>query len=437
MDAETVNWPPERWQAVLDRVNAYSGGETYELSVPFRFAEAMTRCGSTVCHKRIVKGDEVIMVLMTDHPDEPATLHIACAREHGFPINAPTAPRPAVGGPMPWREALDGKLAILGALATTGARRSLLAYFMDNPAVAALPTQAERIRAAQVHVESTVRQTAHMVRRLESFYVSPEIRRALMVTTVDAEGQALALGSPISGLEAFAFDTERIPTPDGGLLWLPPDPSAPRKPNGRQRFDENVRAIVFTPAQVGAPLSDGSYRVDHPEQQLAVISFVDAEAAGWDWAEGARLVPFIQPPVPYGATVIEMLADVQQRYPDDVTDRAYHGYPFLLMGALFGWMQGRILKQGRVEPGELDRATRRRAERADVAPVVRVVEWRKAEYAAKHGGSRAVDWTCQWPVTGHMRTLANGRRIPIRPYVKGPKGKPFRVPQDRVNVVDR
>lgn len=47
-----------------------------------------------------------------------------------------------------------------------------------------------------------------------------------------------------------------------------------------------------------------------------------------------------------------------------------------------------------------------------------------------------VDWSCQWPVSGHWRdqwypTLGEHRQIWIDGYVKGPEDKPFRAPKGR------
>lgn len=76
---------------------------------------------------------------------------------------------------------------------------------------------------------------------------------------------------------------------------------------------------------------------------------------------------------------------------------------------------------------------------------VKVVHMRRAEY--RHIGSTpnesGREYSCQWTVDGHWRLARVGvgrteRRLTyVHPYVKGPDGKPFRVPRGKVIAVDR
>jgi hypothetical protein len=68
---------------------------------------------------------------------------------------------------------------------------------------------------------------------------------------------------------------------------------------------------------------------------------------------------------------------------------------------------------------------------------VLVVNLRRAATERPPSGGHAVDWSCQWPVSGHWRWQpypASGekRQIWIEPYVKGPPDKPLRVHEGRV-----
>lgn len=90
------------------------------------------------------------------------------------------------------------------------------------------------------------------------------------------------------------------------------------------------------------------------------------------------------------------------------------------------------------EPAELDRHTLRRAR--DIRhPEVRVVELRRSGDGPPRaeGDTQHVDWSCRWIVRGHFRrapdggTFKDGRAVTfVRPYIKGPDGKPLRSAAD-------
>jgi len=70
----------------------------------------------------------------------------------------------------------------------------------------------------------------------------------------------------------------------------------------------------------------------------------------------------------------------------------------------------------------------RRARRTIHVPEVRVVLLRRVKHITEPtGGHHEVDWSCRWIVQGHRRRLADGRVTWVRPYLKGPDGKPLRV----------
>lgn len=90
----------------------------------------------------------------------------------------------------------------------------------------------------------------------------------------------------------------------------------------------------------------------------------------------------------------------------------------------------------------LSRAQQRRIKRGSAEPTVRVVTLRKKDRKAgeqPHMSDR--EYQCQWLVCAHTRTLYAGtdreRIIWVSSYVKGPEGKPFRAPIEKVIAVIR
>lgn len=92
-----------------------------------------------------------------------------------------------------------------------------------------------------------------------------------------------------------------------------------------------------------------------------------------------------------------------------------------------------------------DRATRRRlnVERFKDEPLIRVVEMRRREHQSTTSGEHdAVEWACQWVVSGHWRqqwypSLNVYQPKWIMPYVKGPDDKPLKPPRAKVFAVVR
>jgi hypothetical protein len=98
------------------------------------------------------------------------------------------------------------------------------------------------------------------------------------------------------------------------------------------------------------------------------------------------------------------------------------------------------------EEAHVERHARKRAERYQIEPMVKVVRLRRY---TKEGGEtqqavhedREIEWTCQWVVRGHWREQAYGphyslrRPVWITPYIKGPEDKPLRVVPEVRTVV--
>lgn len=93
------------------------------------------------------------------------------------------------------------------------------------------------------------------------------------------------------------------------------------------------------------------------------------------------------------------------------------------------WRIMRIMREERaVETrAEYTRPERRRHKREtgrDIPPV-RLITLRRAHREGAGGGKAGRKLIHQHVVRGHVRRLADGREIPVRPHVKGPKGAPF------------
>jgi hypothetical protein len=95
------------------------------------------------------------------------------------------------------------------------------------------------------------------------------------------------------------------------------------------------------------------------------------------------------------------------------------------------------------EPAFLDRAARRRAERAGQDASVTVVRLRRVQHPDAPDTDRIGGrlWTMRWWVSGHWRTLYRGtdreRKIWVRPFVKGPDDKPLAAPKRRLVSIER
>lgn len=121
----------------------------------------------------------------------------------------------------------------------------------------------------------------------------------------------------------------------------------------------------------------------------------------------------------------------------DLTDEDTQ--PARWLCAAWTFLHQRIVVASRA--AALDRATRRRVERANLDPLVHVVTFRKAEPHAPEG-TRDVEWHCQWLVRGHWRdqyypSERANHPIWIAPYIKGPADQPMRTPAPEVWAVNR
>ena len=90
----------------------------------------------------------------------------------------------------------------------------------------------------------------------------------------------------------------------------------------------------------------------------------------------------------------------------------------------------------------VERATRRRAERIEVEPVVSVIRLRRPDHIPHADGESDVEWSRRWLVRGHWRWQPCGprrserKRIWVHPYVKGPEDAPLVITK-KIYVLER
>lgn len=118
------------------------------------------------------------------------------------------------------------------------------------------------------------------------------------------------------------------------------------------------------------------------------------------------------------------------------------GCMLLTLAACLTFLQQRIL----IAPKHrADRPARRRLERQGYQsePLIRVVELRRRQTRSEHSNEHeAVEWSCQWIVSGHWRnqwypSLNDYQPRWIMPYVKGPEDAPLKPPRAKVFAVVR
>jgi hypothetical protein len=110
-----------------------------------------------------------------------------------------------------------------------------------------------------------------------------------------------------------------------------------------------------------------------------------------------------------------------------------------LVHTLWTMLDERVLVRAKVPLGRKDLRTAKRAGFDD--RYVSTIHLRAREYVGeRHEGGGSREFSYQFPVREHVRTLHRGtpkeRQVMVRSYVKGPKDKPFRAPE-RVYSLDR
>lgn len=114
-------------------------------------------------------------------------------------------------------------------------------------------------------------------------------------------------------------------------------------------------------------------------------------------------------------------------------------------GVHVGWIKAFALLTSQQSVSETEecappRAARKRAERAHVAPLIRVIRLPRRVRERASAEHKTVDWQNRWIVSGHWRNQPWGperkrvRPIWIAPYVKGPDSAPLKPAAHRLFV---
>src|SRR5215471_72568 len=328
----------------------------------------------------------------------------------------------------PWRDALDGKIAVLRAIHSADSLMALVAYFMESPTLRAqYPGRRElldhRNRLARKYQEVLYDQ----VHQAEPFALTNDLYDYL-------QRQYILARDPTLAVVHRPFALTDLPTPNG-LLWLP-HPIDVWSEDEPSSLAGTARAIYW--GGVETLRLDGQ-ELGPPQRQpaLAVVTFTEGHSLGWTRNEQPMLglVPMIQPKLFVGQTLHDYVLGVRDTYASDVRDQAIHIWPVAQLAILFDLMRQRVLVWG---GSGVERDARRQAERHNLSPIVQVVDWRKANYRYPKGYEpKAVDWSCRWPSRAHTRRLADGRVIDVAASIKGPKDRPFKGPNDRAHQIKR
>lgn len=110
--------------------------------------------------------------------------------------------------------------------------------------------------------------------------------------------------------------------------------------------------------------------------------------------------------------------------------------------ATFGMLQFLKLPFVRPEKAPVPRQQARAYERRNGRSLeVNIITLRRADRSQGEEGAGLVDWQCQWFVRGHWRKRAErwreGPPSYVTPHLKGPEGKPLKMPKPTVYQVSR
>lgn len=132
-------------------------------------------------------------------------------------------------------------------------------------------------------------------------------------------------------------------------------------------------------------------------------------------------------------------ADALTFYDGDRGDKAAGSNIMTMAHTLWQMLDERILVRAKVPLGRADRRLAKRAGLDDL--FVTTIHLRNREYVGeRYEGAAGREFSHQFPVRGHIRTLHRGtpmeRQVPVRAHIRGPKDKPF-VAKDHVYSLDR
>jgi len=354
----------------------------------------------------------------------------------------------------PWRDALDGQIKIMRELRRMPARIHL-GRNADVPEIRQAFPDPDKYAQFAVHFGGVLADALEvLVREAEPIYLAYDIHQAVTRQLDQVSQIPNTTASPVP----FDIDNEILAeemqpilqgvlTIPGSGLRLIDVPSDTELPQGQV----DIKAIYFG-NEIGMNVSQdgiGLYAVEgrsiNTDQQrlgLGVTVFLRSQASGYDLMTeefGDHLVPVVLGTWRYGETINQWLAKEQGKIKarglnitgTQVLTAATGTYLYIL----FRMMQQRITRWGGVA---LNRTESREAERERLRPRVQLITWRKANYVYPEGHIPvAKNWSCRWSVKPHIRRYKSGKVVMIDSYIKGPPGKPFRLPVQNVHQVVR
>jgi hypothetical protein len=333
----------------------------------------------------------------------------------------------------PWRDAMDGKITVLRSLLTDMAHDSVAAYYSESAALRkAVP--AHRVMASAARLSTAaINALERDVRAAEPYSMTHDILSHVMRGMEEAK----VVGHP---LLYRPFQMTDVPTTTG-LIWLPGGLSVDLP--GKKGAVCTAKALYFGPAYRMLNV-DQMASVKEDPKTLGVVAFIDVAKTPWLADTGKTgLIPFITPFVYEGITLDEFVDARRNRdgfeernTPESAEiDIAMNIWPFIFLTVFMDLLRRKVLLYG---GSGLERDARREAARNRIGSTVQVGTWAKADYRYPEGHiSQPIDWSCQWSVREHVRRYKSGKVVVIKPYLKGPDGKPFKLPNERAHVVRR
>lgn len=349
----------------------------------------------------------------------------------------------------PWRDALDGQIAVLRCLRSEAAVYHLSIAAGSNTVITAYPNEQERARVQYRAGQAMAEAMEKLIREAEPVHLTRDIveeihRRSSRLRHREFKSQHL---------EDISIEPDMLPIPSG-LIWfgnrgIEFSSDTPESP-GALKDSVWVRAMYFGDdigldirrSVTGVHIQARSPETPEKRTALGAVLFLDSERSGYrnmTQQLGPHLVPIPLVGWTYGVLLVEAMAGVAAEF--DLNRTWDHGTLTLIdltygfLHTLFTLMLQRVTLWGGVG---LSRQEQKDTEREHLRPRVQLVTWRKAHYKYPEGHIPVpVSWSCRWSVREHYRRYKSGKTVKIQSYVKGPPDKPFVLPVDRANIVKR
>lgn len=349
----------------------------------------------------------------------------------------------------PWRDALDGQIKIMREIR----RDSTFAHLARSANLPELESYVPNINERAVYLLRVGREIAGvletLVREAEPVYLAHDI-----VTGVNRDmAREFTIGITEEQIPSL---TEGLLPIQHGLIWLgetgmmiesilddhdPPVPDVAVCVKAIY-FGDDIACRIQPYVAGGVPGYEISVYGNEPGKNLGmgITLFLDSVKSGYTNMTkqfGPHLVPVSLGMWGYGVP-LHHYSPGQTSLADSVDVVGTQKLMFMtgmFLHTLFRLMQQRVMRWGGVG---LTRTESREAEREKLRPRVQLVTWRKANYQYPEGHIPvAKNWSCRWSVRPHIRRYKSGKVVLIDRYVKGPPGKPFRLPAQNVHQVVR